>query len=113
MAVHRYRPKPPRRPLADPLSRQIAEDFGRRIVALRLKRKLPRVAVVKRTGINWKRIRALEEGWQVAALDEVAKLAALYRVSYNVLMRSAILFRGKIVGRRTPQACNESQEIPC
>jgi len=33
-------------------------------VALRLKHQLSRLAVVERAGINWKRIRALEEGRQ-------------------------------------------------
>jgi hypothetical protein len=90
MAIHKYRSAPPRRPLSDPLSRQIAEDFGRTIVALRVARKLPRVAVVERTGINWKRLRALDDGWQVATLDECVRLADIYEVSRKGLLAQTI-----------------------
>jgi len=62
------------------LKRRIARKFGRQILQLRREREFPRLTVVWRTGINWKRIRALEEGRQVARLDEVIALARLYGV---------------------------------
>jgi hypothetical protein len=98
MAVHKYRPGAPRRPLADPLSQRIAADFGRCILALRLECKLPRSIVVAQTGINWKRLRALEEGWQVAALDEVAKLVAVYGVNQE---QERFIIASMISSRRT------------
>ena len=92
MAIHRYRAATPRKPLRDPLSRQITQDFGQTILALRLAQRLPRLTVVERTGINWKRLRALEEGWQVAALDEVVRIAELYRVNGKRLLPNALNF---------------------
>lgn len=62
------------------LKRRIARKFGRQILQRRFERGLPRLTVVQRTGINWKRIRALEEGRQFARLDEVVALARLYGV---------------------------------
>ena len=50
------------------------------MLALRLKHRLSRVVVVERTGINWKRIRAIEEGSTVVCLDEIVKPASLYSV---------------------------------
>jgi hypothetical protein len=69
--------------------RQIARKFGRQILQLRCERGLPRLAVVQRTGINWKRIRALEEGRQVARLDEVIELARLYGVDPIALVEKS------------------------
>jgi hypothetical protein len=74
----------------DPLERSIAEAFGRRNVALRLTRRLSRLVVVERTGINWKRFRALEEARQTPCLHEVVKLAALYGVRHGRLL-SAVM----------------------
>lgn len=85
MGVHKFRPPLRGSPIADPLERSIAEAFGPRIVALRLKHQLSRLVVVERSGINWKRLRGLEEGRQVACLHEVVKLAALYGVSHGRL----------------------------
>ena len=87
MAMHTYKAPTAVRLPKDQLARQIAQAQARCIVALRLKRKLPRVAVVERTGINWKRIRGIEEGSQVACLDELVKLAGLFRISPIKLIR--------------------------
>ena len=86
MGVHAFRPSPRGSPITDPLERSIAEAFGRRIVALRLKHKLSRLVVVERTGINWKRIRALEEGRQAPCVHEVVKLAGFYGVRHGRLL---------------------------
>jgi hypothetical protein len=89
VGIHAFRPSLRGSPIADPLERAIAEAFAKRIVALRIKHQLSRLIVVQRTGINWKRIRALEEGRQVANLADVAKLAGLYRVRRGDLLRMA------------------------
>jgi len=70
--------------------RQIARKFGRQILRLRHDSGLPRLAVVQRTGINWKRIRALEEGRQVARLDEIFVLARLYVVDPIALIEKSV-----------------------
>jgi hypothetical protein len=80
MAMHAYKPPVTVRLPEDPLTRQIAQSQARRILALRLEHRLSRVVVVERTGINWKRIRNIEEGLTVACLDELAKLASLFSV---------------------------------
>jgi hypothetical protein len=80
MVMHGYKPPVTVRLPKDPLTRRIAQSQARRILSLRLEHRLSRVVVVERTGINWKRIRGLEEGSRVACLDELAKLASLYSV---------------------------------
>lgn len=80
MVMHAYKPPVTVRLPKDPLTRQIAQSQARRILALRLEHRLSRVVVVDRTGINWKRIRGIEEGSTVACLDELAKLASLFSV---------------------------------
>jgi transcriptional regulator with XRE-family HTH domain len=87
VGIHAFRPALRGSPIADPLERSIAEAFGRRIVALRLKHELSRLVVVERTGINWKRIRALEEGRAAPGLHEVVKLAAIYGTRRAALLR--------------------------
>jgi len=72
------------------LKRQIARKFGRQILQRRCERGLPRLTVVQHTGINWKRIRALEEGRQVARVDEVVALAKLYGVDPVALVERSI-----------------------
>jgi hypothetical protein len=89
MGMHPYRPSARPNRLKDPLRRAIAERFGRRLVALRTGAKLSRHEVVLRTRFYWGRMRDLEEGWQVPALDDVLKLAALYGVSAEGLFREA------------------------
>lgn len=88
--MHKFRRTLVARPLEDRLARQIAQRLRRCLVTLRLERKLSRLAVVHRTGINWKRIRALEEGSQVACLDEVVKLARVYGVGNCELITAAV-----------------------
>jgi len=90
VGVHKFRPASRPSPLRDPLERAIAEAFGREIVALRLKHQLSRLVVVQRTGINWKRIRGLEEGRQAPCLHEVVKLASLYGVMQGKLAGAAM-----------------------
>jgi len=90
MGVHAFRPSLRGSPIADPLERSIAEAFGHRIVALRLKHQLSRLVVVERTGINWKRLRALEEARQAPCVHEVVKLAALYGVRHRRLLSAVI-----------------------
>ena len=80
MGMHAYNPPVTARLPKDPLTRRIARSQAHRVLALRLKRRLSRVFIVERTGINWKRIRALEEGSTVVCLDEIVKLASLYSV---------------------------------
>ena len=80
MVMHAYKPPVAVRLPKDPLARQIAQSQARRILALRLEHRLSRVVVVERTGINWKRIRNIEEGSTVACLNELVKLASLYSV---------------------------------
>jgi hypothetical protein len=80
MAMHTYKPPVTIRVSKDPVARQIAQSQARCILALRLKHRLSRVAVVERTGVNWKRIRSIEEGSTVACLDELVKLASLFSV---------------------------------
>jgi ribosome-binding protein aMBF1 (putative translation factor) len=76
--------------IKDPVERAIAESFGHLIVALRIKQKQSRHVVVQRVGINWKRIRQLEEGTVIVCLHEVVKLAKLYHVSYAKLLRDTL-----------------------
>ena len=78
MGMHAYNPPVTARLPKDPLTRRIARSQAHRVLALRLKRRLSRVFIVERTGINWKRIRAIEEGSTVVCLDEIVKLASLY-----------------------------------
>jgi hypothetical protein len=66
-----------------------ARKFGRQILQLRCETGLPRLAEVQRTGINWKRIRALEEGRPVARLDEVIALARLCGVDPIALFKKS------------------------
>ena len=80
MGMHAYNPPVTARLPKDPLTRRIARSQAHRMLALRFKHRLSRVVVVERTGINWKRIRAIEEGSTVACLDEIVKLASLYSV---------------------------------
>ena len=80
MAMHAYKPPVTVRLPKDPLTRQIARSQARRILSLRLEHRLSRLVVVERTGINWKRIRSIEEGSTVAGLDELAKLASVFSV---------------------------------
>ena len=80
MGMHAYKPPVTVRSSRDPLTRQIARSQAQRMLTLRLKHRLSRMVVVERTGINWKRIRALEEGSTVVCLDEIVKLASLYSV---------------------------------
>jgi len=80
MVMQAYKPPVAVRLPKDPLTRRIAQSQARCILSLRLEHRLSRVVVVERTGINWKRIRAIEEGSTVACLDELAKLASLYSV---------------------------------
>ena len=54
------------RPLKDPLARSDLGEFGKRIVALRLEAEISRHIVA--TGIHWKKIRQMEEGWLVPSL---------------------------------------------
>jgi hypothetical protein len=79
-----------RRPIKDPLGRSISAEFGRRILALRMEARISRAMVHKRTGIYWKRIRQLEEGWAVAALDEIVRVADLYGVKHSALVDGLI-----------------------
>lgn len=94
-------PKPPPKPPAlapltgDRLVRQIAREQARLILALRLGQGFSRLAVVKRTGINWKRIRGFEQGDHVASLDELVKLAIVFSVRPLTLMRKMIASGGK------------------
>lgn len=80
MVMHAYKPPVTVRLTKDPVTRQIAQSQAHRMSALRLEHRLSRVVVVERTGINWKRIRGIEEGSTVVCLDEVVKLACLYSV---------------------------------
>ena len=80
MGMHAYKPPVTVRSPRNPLTRQIARSQAQRMLTLRRKHRLSRVVVVERTGINWKRIRAIEEGSTVVCLDEVVKLASLYSV---------------------------------
>ena len=89
MGMHKLRPVVIRHPIPDPVERAIAEAFARKIVALRLKHQLSRLVVVQRTGINWKRIRALEEGRAAPGLHEVVKLAALYGMRHGQMIATA------------------------
>lgn len=97
MGMHTYKPPVAVRLPEDRLTRRIAQRQARRILALRLGRRLSRLSVVGRTGINWKRIRALEEGSSVACIDEVMKLAALFSIHPITLIREIAVIPGKRV----------------
>lgn len=88
--MHQFRPTTRPSRLKDPLERAIAEAFGREIVALRLQHGLSRLQVVERSGLNWKRIRGLEEGRQAPCLHEIVKLAALYGTTHDSLIVTAL-----------------------
>jgi hypothetical protein len=111
MAMHAYKPPVTARVPKDPLTRQIARSQARRILALRLQHRLSRVVVVERTGINWKRIRGMEEGSTVACLDELVKLASLYSVQpiklIQEIMSPAKGTAHKAVNARRPQSRNK------
>ena len=97
MGMHKYRPPTWMRPLKDPLARAISQEFGRRIVALRMDARISRRVVEQRTRIDWKKIQRLEEGWAVASLVEVVRLADLYGVNRAALVDGLIsgVKRGK------------------
>lgn len=80
MAMHTYKHPIAARLPKDPLTRQIAQAQASRLLSLRLQHRLSRVVAVESTGINWKRIRSIEESSQIASLDAIAKLAALFEV---------------------------------
>lgn len=86
MGMHKYKPPTWMRPLKDPLARAISQEFGRRIVALRMEARISRSVVERRTKIDWKKIQRLEEGWAVASLVEIARLADLYGVKRSALV---------------------------
>ncbi len=104
MGLHRFKAPPVARRLKDPLKRQIAEEFARRIVRLRLDARLSRLVVVQRTGINWKKLCALEEGVMLARLDDVVKLAIAYRVDASKLLSAALSGRWEAPVRQ-PASC--------
>jgi hypothetical protein len=95
MGMHKYKPPTWMRPLKDPLARDISQEFGRRIVALRMEARLSRLMVERRTKIDWKKIQRLEEGWAMASLVEVVRLADLYGV------RRSSLIDGLVTKRRS------------
>lgn len=90
MGMHRYRPPVTVRLPEDPVARVILQSQARSILAQRLKHRLPRIAVVERTGIYWKRVRGIEEGSIVARLDELVKLASLFSVQPIKLIREIV-----------------------
>ena len=98
VGMHQFKPSVRPGPLRDPLERAIAEEFGRLIVELRLKSGLSRLVVVQRSGINWKRIRGLEEGRQAPCLHEILKLATLYGVGCGRLIETIIQPRARESG---------------
>jgi predicted transcriptional regulator len=91
--MHKYKPPTWMRPLKDPLACAISQEFGRRIVALRMDARLSRRMVERRTGIDWKKIQRLEEGWAVASLVEVVRLADLYGVRRSSLIDGLVTKR--------------------
>lgn len=95
MAMHAYKPPEFVRLPDDRVARQIAQAQARCILALRLHHRLSRVVVVDRTGINWKRVRGIEEGSQVACLDELVKLATLFSISPIKLIREIMPLKPK------------------
>ena len=76
--------------IKDPITRALAESFGRLIVALRTEEKLARRIVCQQLEINGKRMKQLEEGTVIPRLDEVVKLAHLYEVSYASLLKETL-----------------------
>lgn len=90
MAMHTYKAPASVRLPKDKVARQIAKSQAQRLLVLRLKHRLPRLALVERTGINWKRIRGIEEGSQIASLDEIVKLAKAFSISPMKLIREVV-----------------------
>lgn len=107
MGMLKFRPPTWTRPLKDPLARDISAEFARRIVALRLEANISRRIVTQRTGIHWKKIRQMEEGWSVASLVDVVRLADLYGVSRSALVDDLVIKanRGKAALKRKQQKC--------
>jgi len=105
--MHKFQPPTWTRPLKDPLARSISAEFGRRIVALRLEMRISRRVVAERTRIHWKKIRQMEEGWAVANLVEVARLADLYQVTRAALVDGVVgeAKRGRTTLRSTRKKC--------
>src|SRR5215469_7239890 len=101
MGMHRYKLPGAVRLPEDPLTRRVARGQARCVLALRLERRLSRLFVVKQTGINWKRIRGLEEGAHVACLDELVKLAALFSIRPLTLIREVMAYGEKDVNNKT------------
>lgn len=87
MGMHRPRPSTRKNPLKDPVERALAVSVGQKIARLRICHALSRQTVCETEVVkNCKRLRQLEEGHRVATLDEVVKLARLYRVDYMQLL---------------------------
>ena len=78
---------------------------------LRLEHRLSRVAVVERTGINWKRIRNIEEGSTVACLDELVQLASLFSVHQAHSGDHVVSKRGNAQGSRRSASESAKQEV--
>lgn len=98
MGMHQYKPPTWTRPIKDRFARSIAEEFGRRILALRLDARISRRVVEQRTRIDWKRVRMMEEGWSIPTLVQVVRLAELYGVATADLLDGLL---GKRVKKST------------
>lgn len=107
MGMHQYRPSGRKNWLRDPLKIRIAKAFGARIVPLRIDAKLSRRQVALRTGIEWSRVRKLEEGRSVPSLVDVVRFAELYQVKPGELLDEVVAKpkRGKTTLKSAGRKC--------